>query len=81
MGLFLEVFSEVTKKTSVTLSSSVFPDSEGNFFFDNLGAGRYHLELMGSPDVLREIAGNPGMIMISESSPAVRLAPIFVLGR
>ena len=82
VGLFLELFSEVTKKASVILSSSVFPDQRGNFFFNDLGKGSYHLELMGPPDVLQgDIAGSPGLITISESSPTVRLAEIRISGR
>jgi hypothetical protein len=77
VGLFLETTSEVTKKTTYSLSASAFPDSDGNFAFRYLGSGRYHLELQGTPEQLRgDILGSPGIIEFSESSPLARLASI-----
>ena len=79
VGLFLETTSEATKKTAFSLSLSAFPDYAGNFRFEHLGAGRYHLELQGAPEFLRgAILGSPGCIEIAESSPTARLAPILI---
>jgi hypothetical protein len=82
VGLFLETESEVTKKTTYSLSASAFPDSEGAFVFRYLGSGRYHLELQGTAEQLRgDILGSPGIIDISDSSPTARLEPIRILPR
>lgn len=82
VGLFLETESEVTKKTSYSLSASAFPDSEGAFVFRYLGSGRYHLELQGTPEQLRgDILGSPGVVELSEASPAARLEPIRIFPR
>jgi len=79
VGLFLELFSEASKKTTFALSSSAFPDSAGDFSFENLGLGRYHLELQASPEQLRgNIFGSPGVITISETETSVRLKPILI---
>ena len=77
VGLFLETASEVTKKTTFSLSAGTFPDSAGSFRFDHLGGGRYHLELQGSPEQMRgDILGSPGIIEFSETSFVARLEPI-----
>jgi hypothetical protein len=77
VGIFMETTSEVTKKTTFSLSVCVFPDSDGNFRFEHLGGGRYHLELMGTPEQMRgDILGSPGLIELSEASFAARLEPV-----
>jgi|GEM_PF-1663353 len=77
VGLFLETTSEVTKKTTFSLSAGAFPDSDGNFRFEHLGGGRYHLELQGIPEQMRgDILGSPGLIELSETSFVARLEPI-----
>ncbi|MDD5658076.1 MAG: hypothetical protein PHF00_12570 [Elusimicrobia bacterium] len=77
VGLFLETFSEVTKKTTVTLSSSRRADARGAFQFDRLGAGIYHLEIQAPPEFLRaRVSGSPGLIHVSEDAPDIRLPPI-----
>ncbi|MBI5239533.1 MAG: hypothetical protein HY926_03610 [Elusimicrobia bacterium] len=82
VGLFLETESEVTRKTTFSLSASAFPDSEGNFVFRYLGSGRYHLELQGTVEQLRgDILGSPGVLSLSEASAAARLEPIRIFPR
>ena len=84
VGLFLESTSEVTKKTVFDLSSGVYPDSDGVFHFRTLASGRYHLELLGSPEQLpvsAVIDGNPGLILLSESHPLEQLPTIAVVRR
>lgn len=77
VGLFLETTSEVTKKTKFSLSAGAFPDSDGNFRFEHLGGGRYHLELQGTPEQMRgDILGSPGPIELSEASFVARLGPV-----
>jgi hypothetical protein len=75
VGLFLE--TSTAAASSALLGASQFPDSAGNFRFENLGRGRYHLELMAPTGVLRRsLTGSPGVIEISESDPVARLGPI-----
>jgi hypothetical protein len=77
VGLFLETTSEVSRKTTFSLSSGAYPDSAGGFRFEHLGIGSYHLELQGTPEQMRgEVLGSPGLIELSEVSPAARLGPI-----
>ncbi|MDD5629279.1 MAG: hypothetical protein PHU21_09455, partial [Elusimicrobia bacterium] len=82
VGLFLETTSEVTRKVRFSLSGAAFPDSAGDFRFEHLGGGFYHLELQGTPEQMRgDILGSPGTIELSEASPVARLEPIRIRTR
>ncbi|MDE2143164.1 MAG: hypothetical protein KGJ84_12215 [Elusimicrobia bacterium] len=59
------------------LSSSAFPDENGEFQFTDLGPGEYELGLLGRTDQLRgQILGSPGRFEVDEDTPAVTLPPI-----
>jgi hypothetical protein len=82
VGLFLETTSEVSQKTTFSLSAAALPDAAGNFRFEHLGSGRYHLELQGAPEQMRgDILGSPGLIELSEDSFVARLKPIRIYTR
>lgn len=82
VGLFLEVERERAGKSSFLLSSSVFPNSRGEFRFARLGMGRYHLRLQGPPSLSgADIAHSPGVIDITPSEPRARLATIQIATR
>jgi hypothetical protein len=79
VGLFYLASSTATYRDGSNLCCSAFPDGEGRFRFQDLGAGRYKIALLGGPELARaRVQGVPGVVALDLKARTEELAPILI---